>query len=55
MTYVVLNGVTGLVKLVTRGKLVPADYEEREFWTCMIPPPSLDLKSKHSILIYFVP
>lgn len=38
MTYVVLNGVTGLVKLATRGKLIPADYEQREYWTCMTPP-----------------
>lgn len=34
MTYVVLNGVTGLVKLATRGRLIPADYEQREYWTC---------------------
>lgn len=41
MTYVVLNGVTGLVKLATRGKLIPADYEEREYWTCETLPPLL--------------
>lgn len=34
LTYVVLNGFTMLVKAVTRGKIVPADYDQREYWTC---------------------
>lgn len=34
LTYAVLNGFTMLVKVVTRGKIVPADYDQREYWTC---------------------
>lgn len=34
MTYAVLNGATALVKLATKGNLTPADYEQREYWTC---------------------
>ena len=33
MTYAVLNGMTYLTKLVSRGRIVPADEDEREYWT----------------------
>lgn len=38
MTYVVLNGFTVLLKFVSRGKIVPADYDQREYWTCKFYP-----------------
>ncbi|KAF2097114.1 xanthine/uracil permease family protein-like protein [Rhizodiscina lignyota] len=33
MTYIILNGLTYLVKLVTRGHIVPDDYDNKEYWT----------------------
>lgn len=50
MTYVVLNGVTSLLKLATGGRLLPADYEEREFWTCEIPLPAFALTGQHMLI-----
>lgn len=34
MTYVVLNGFTAMVKFASGNRIVPADYDAREFWTC---------------------
>ena len=34
MTYVVLNGFTTIVEFVSGGRIMPADYDSREFWTC---------------------
>jgi len=33
MTYVALNGVTYVVKLVSFGRVTPADEDSREYWT----------------------
>ena len=33
MTYVALNGMIYLTKLVTGGRLMPDDEEHREYWT----------------------
>ncbi|RMZ91307.1 hypothetical protein DV736_g1468, partial [Chaetothyriales sp. CBS 134916] len=36
MTYVVLNGVAGLLKFASRGRVIPADYDDKEHWSCKL-------------------
>lgn len=36
-SYILINTVVWLIKVATRGKIVPGDYEEREGWTWRIP------------------
>lgn len=31
--YTALNGAIGLVKIVSRGRLVPHDYDQKEYWS----------------------
>jgi len=37
MTYTVLNGFTAIIKFISGGRIMPADYDSREFWTCKFP------------------
>jgi hypothetical protein len=34
MTYVTLNTVTYILKLISFGRVVPADEDLKEYWTC---------------------
>ena len=52
MTYVILNGLTYLVKLVSGGHIVPVDEDFREYWTCK--PPSSFLPAETSLLIMMI-
>jgi len=36
-SYILINTVVWLIKVATRGKIVPGNYEEREGWTWRIP------------------
>ena len=38
LTYTVLNGATAIIKLVSRGYLVPVDEDLKEYWTCKFSP-----------------
>lgn len=40
MTYIVLNTLTYILKLVSFGRIVPVDEDYREYWTCTSPGPS---------------
>jgi adenine/guanine/hypoxanthine permease len=33
LTYTVLNGMTYITTIVTRGRLIPEDEDHREYWT----------------------
>jgi hypothetical protein len=34
MTYVAINLLTFIIKLVSFGRIVPADEDLKEYWTC---------------------
>ncbi|RMZ80874.1 hypothetical protein DV737_g2755, partial [Chaetothyriales sp. CBS 132003] len=36
MAYVVLNGAAELLKFASRGRIVPADFDDKEHWSCKL-------------------
>jgi AGZA family xanthine/uracil permease-like MFS transporter len=34
MCYAIINGTTWFVGFVTRGKILPPDYDNKEYWSC---------------------
>ena len=43
MTYVVLNGLTYIIKLISFGRVIPADEDLKEYWSCKFKPVSRNL------------
>lgn len=43
MTYVILNTMTYVTKLITGGHIVPEDEDHKEYWTCKLPKLSLSV------------
>src|SRR5271155_1401386 len=35
MVYTTLNGLTYIIKLISFGRIIPADEDLKEYWTCM--------------------
>lgn len=34
MCYAIINSTTWIVSTITRGKVIPPDYEDKEYWSC---------------------
>jgi len=51
MSYAAINSVTWAVGKITRGRILPPDYENKEYWSCESPfPPNYSLSGKLMML-----
>jgi AGZA family xanthine/uracil permease-like MFS transporter len=52
MCYAIINGTTWFVGFVTRGKILPPDYDNKEYWSCKFCITTLASTSTKSPLVH---